>query len=407
MTNNSNHISTSINKKTYNIMLNEKIGLDAITLNNITIHSIQKDVLLSHAIKNKQIRYTESPDSPLGFTYIQIKSSPFPFCIFQLLYNSQRNSYTTKVQLCVDAELQEGNLNNWSMKDLGTHIDTCVIPELKEYGIDVSFEDAVFTRMEINYNILLPAPYDSFHPVICRMLWNCSTFYTNYASDYYKIHKNEYGLFDTKIHENIVLSQGKKNSVKKTLTAYDKTAKLQKEKGLYTDASILRLEYRLESSQAIKNTFNYNNRFYHLTDQDIANLFCKKIISPLYKYITEKYWTEERRKTKELYLKYRNTYNNKFNKIIYEIDEKSQENGSPYILTSRSMENLLHGSNEFKHNGNRQRSIRSFRKALSHSLSVKPEYKDYLYFFEEKFSKMLDCPTYCEKKEILFTIKSS
>lgn len=386
----------------YPINQNARIGLDKVTLSNITIKHFHMDRFLEKCNTEKNITYYPDPTLALGFSFLKISDKEFPFQEFSITYHAKSHTYRVIIQICVNADLIEGNLDNWLIEDLLFHIDHYIIPELSQYGFEVSFDHATFSTMEINYTFILPDSYDAMFPVITRILWNCNGFQHSkfYCSDNYQLIKNKYNLYDEKLFQSTyILPRNSKSQ--KQIIAYDKSTEMKKNKNMETDTPILRLELKLKSAYRIKLLF-HKNELYKISNSDIQNIFCKFVISPVYDYIVNKYPHEEYNKSKELYKLHSNEYNNIFNKIVKDIDSKTFNKRSPYILTDRGFLAILQNSKEFIKNGNKQKKIASLKKAFSNSNTIKPEYSNYLDFFQYEFKSLLENPSKNDISQITF-----
>jgi hypothetical protein len=283
-----------------------QVGVDRIVLSNLWITHIDGEVLEKAIAENPEntIKIIDTgqpywPDKGMLFSKLEIIDNN----VFGSLRVGVGNKLNTQGYgnrygiMDVTIRGPYDNLQNMSVPDLQKNIQKIEQYVAENYGVYLSFNDASIHTIEINVTIPY-VPVTSVYPLLENVLINLKIGGERYAANGTIKKRGTEPL--TKYVDITTISRKNKS---KELVFYDKTEQLKNVRGIYLSEPLLRIELKLNSSQAIRYRLGHS-KLWRLNQEQLSRIFYKDVVEKIEQYQLS-YKTKEKKNAKALLAKYR------------------------------------------------------------------------------------------------------
>lgn len=309
-------------------------GIDKTKLSKLYVECIDLDKLKSNSnitIKEatdktsftKKILIDTTDHNMIELEYLKIKDYEetsktkrgFLFNEFTLGVASKNN---TDIPYCtLDITIHDETDNNLNPQDVSTYHNR--LERIKSYlsaryGVYISYENAIFSSLEINITQLMNYTFDEYYHILTLMQFLAPKMY----KDKPKPNKSKLPLYlsNTGEIETLYLSNSSTE-----IKIYNKSKQLDEYYQIKVRGEYMRIEYKLKTSQRVKRAFN-SNKLYELTDEQILNFLHERIYKDLIKNL-EKHIEYSTKQLQKLFKTVRT--NNKHNFLTIFISDAHSE----------------------------------------------------------------------------------
>lgn len=256
----------------------EKVGLDRIKIGGIRVEIDFQLIDLNICQYNADTGEVVEIKLKNGSNYLKFHTK-------QIVNEEGKVELQGNLDLNVGRGELEGNINNLTEVDYDKVISAAAF-ELEEKGIYLWFENAYYTYMEINVNLIMDKKEyscDNLKQLFSRMLVNMPRMH-GHLNRAINIVKSEGAGF---VEGDILQSWAKTKDGQKELTVYSKSRDLRDKRFINLEKEIVRIEYRLHYRK-IEEAFGTKN-INEIRDDDIFRVFAKHVVENLLKYLTVTY----------------------------------------------------------------------------------------------------------------------
>lgn len=321
------------------------IGLDKLELKNLFVWNLDIDYLTK--LKNVKIRTTakagrlpwDMPDGQ-GISQIKIADNEI-FSDLVIGYSEKCGNVYVYLTLTIP-KAKGNNLEPFTYAEYDANIRAVAAYIASEYHITLGLDNMKVKSIEINTNIPLKYDFSAYDNPL-RLL---KTFFNRLGKLY---------TFESCSDGELRGESYKRGNKSYDVVFYDKTKELKDTGKDYDnlDISILRIEYRLKTTQAVKRILG--SEFWSELNDEIISDYFKEKIDKLEKAFSE--WQKVRHKNlRDMITKLRKENKNNWHwQLMREIENRSLKEGIPFIL---DVEQIYDAIDSFKEkNSTRRRKM--------------------------------------------------
>jgi len=311
------------------------IGLDKLELKNLLVRNLEIDYLTK--LKNVKIRTTakagrlkwDMPDGQ-GISQIKIVDNEI-FSDLVIGYSEKCGSEYVYLTPTVQAS-RGNNLMPLTYAEYDAYIKFTVAYIASEYHIVLDLDDMKVKSMEINTNIPLKYDFSAYD----RPLRLLETFFQRLG---------KLSTYESSCDGKSRGESYRRGNKSYDVVIYDKTKELKDTKRDYDnlDISILRIEYRLKTTQAVKRILG--SEFWSGLNEEMISKYFKRKIDELEQAFSN-WQTNRHKELRSMFKELRKNENKNWHwQLMSEIRNKSLLDGTPFIL---DVEQIYEAIDSFK-----------------------------------------------------------
>ena len=303
--------------------LEERIGLDKVTLSNFRITEINFQKLLKHSNieLDRDGKYNYLLQNGNSFRWLKVlDTNKFGCLIAGTKINQDMKQDYSRIEIRI-CDIKYGNLQNKTLKEFKQSVNEIFAYIADEYGIITDISNIKISRMEINCTMFLQNKFYQYHRLFKLWMFNLPNSNKKLGQFSAINQKNKSLDNETFFRSNTLME----------IKIYDKTKHLNDTKNLKITDNILRIELSLLKAQKIREIFG-SNQLSKLTDEKINYYFFNQFLY-LFENPYKKWKKHNLSNLQELIIKYKNKYANQwFRNMQNELCNQEQEKQIPALL---------------------------------------------------------------------------
>ena len=354
------------------MVVKEKVGIDQFKISGFTIRRFDKEKLNKEEVS---VRYKKDMDGNVVIQYLKLPpNNLYRKFEFKRKKEDGIDKSIGQIEVVINADLLEGNLNNWSVDEVKEHVDVIQRFLKEEYGLYLNWDEAGFNYMEINLNLVMPVALCESADIWELLMSNLRNWKKHAVMEYSVIKNKKSNLYDKKELESIRLS-----TKQRSVTVYDKTRqmKTKKKNPVVLNQKVVRIELKLKNGKKVKEKLG-SNKIYKIKQEDVIGAFYKEVGDSMLDFLKTKLPEEEKKRAIKIYNQCKNE-KRPWTAIAKLVNKMSWDIKRPYLYDTKYFKECFPQNDKYKND-----NYLALTNQINEMGCVNPLYPQILKNIEEK-----------------------